>query len=279
MTIQEFAAKYRVRIKLDSCRDRIIPGKLGSELPQQGERMRRKAIGFGASLLGMLLAAAALAQTPTPTVPTVVRWQEEATHRAEFFVQGQLIHAVERDGLIVSACLEDADHQMRALVAVVNNSKQPIDVIPSSMALEITSPEIKTLPFVDPQKVARSKGHVSRWAYVFAAMAGMGGQQSTSTGTVTMDDGSTGTFNATTTTPNTAAKERALKDIERSRVRKEATAHAVEDTALLPNTVLPGSRIIGWVYFAGTKRHTDAVLRIPLGNYIFELPFGWTTKK
>jgi hypothetical protein len=111
--------------------------------------------------------ASELARTLTPTGATVVRWQEEATHRAEFFVQGQLVHAVERDGLTVSACLEDTGHEMRALVAVLNDSKQDVDVNPAAMTLQNTLPKEKVLAFIDPDKVAKSKRHVSGWARPF----------------------------------------------------------------------------------------------------------------
>ena len=63
------------------------------------------------ALAAVLLAGAALAKTPSPTV---VRWQEEPRHRSEFFIEGQLIHALEYEGLTVSACLEDTGHEMRA---------------------------------------------------------------------------------------------------------------------------------------------------------------------
>lgn len=120
---------------------------------------------------------------PTPS-PTVVRWQEDP-HRTEFFVQGQLIRTLKHQGLIVSACLEDTGREMQAMVAVVDHTDHSIDVVPSLMTLEVTKPQEKSLPFLNPEKLAKSTRRVSRWNYVLAGMAdSIGSETSHTTGTV-----------------------------------------------------------------------------------------------
>jgi hypothetical protein len=60
----------------------------------------------------------------------------------------------------------------------------------------------------------------------------------------------------------------------------------LEDMVLLSNTLMPGQRISGTVFFARTDSlHYTAVLRVPvhlrnlsgaeLGNLVFEFPFRW----
>ncbi len=243
--------------------------------------MRPSTVVFRSSVPAVLLACVALAQTPAPTV---VRWQRDGKDADAFLVQGEFVEALERGELIVSASLRDTGQKMQANVAVVNKTGHRIDVVPSAMTLEVTKPEQKSLAYQDPEKLAASIRHKGRWTdALVGGLAGAGGttQTSETSGTVTMDDGSTGTVNATTTTRthDQAAVDRAAAQVERKRRVRDAEASKLAATALLSNTLLPGGRIIGAVYFERTKHHDEAVLRVPVGDYVFEFPFRWEAKK
>lgn len=239
-----------------------------------------------AAMLSSSLARAQSAQ------PTVIRWQD-ASDRTEVLIQGQVVRGVGIEGVHIMAALEDTGHEMRALVAVANDSKQPVNVIPSAMTLEVTKPEEKTLAYIAPGKLAQAKLRTPWLAVLGAGLQGAaaGMQQqptstSTTTGTITGNDGSSAKVDTTTTTtssPDAAAQEetqeRIARNARQARQQREAVANQVENTALLANTLFPGKHIMGWVYFRRAKHCTNAVLRIPLGAYVFEIPFEGTSKK
>ncbi len=249
--------------------------------------MRPGLLVLGICLLMAPLGTRALAQS---SPPTVVRWQENDTHSIEFLVQGHVVHATERNGLVVAACLDDSRREMEVLVSVVNGSKERVDVIPPSMSLAVTTIKFQALRYLDPGKVA-SKRHVPLWAQMLAgAAAGMATKQTTVTGDI----------NATIREPDTAAQERIFNSLVLAQTAKAAEARQIVVTALLPNTIFPGGRISGFVYFARPKhlgsyfpeeapvgtmtnrpapmRELGGLLRVPLGGYVFELPFKWDVK-
>jgi len=246
--------------------------------------MRPQALVFRSSALAILVAGMALAQTPAPTV---VRWQFGARNSDWLVRNGLEIVMLGQDGLTVKVALTVHHPRHVALVDVTNETGQRVEVVPSRMTLDLVEPEHKPFPYLDPDTLAASVRQTSIWAYVFAAMASMGTQQSHTTGMV----GGV-RVNMTTTTHDQAAEDRAIEAINRNTERRVGVASDIQRGALRENTVLPGEDVGGSVFFA-TPKHYDkdygtgkleTVLRVPVGDYVFEFPFWWegtlpTTKR
>ena len=269
--------------------------------------MKQQALVFQPFVLAILVAGVALAQTPAPTV---VRWQPGAPNSDRLMRNGVEILVLYQDRLIVVASFGQSDRWEVAMVSVANETGQRVEVVPSQMTLELVKPELvkpeqRWLVYQDPETVGRAVRHVSAWAYVFAAMAGMATQQSQTKGTVGGMP-----VNITTTTRDQAAQDRALNNIDRAKEIKAVSAAAAENSSLRENTVLPGEQVSGSVFFAfpkgfkgfknqnpnsyanevaqaylgvrgskDTNEGAEADLKVPVGGYVFEFPFGRAAKR
>ena len=246
--------------------------------------MRLQALVFRSSVLAILMAGMALAQTPAPTI---VRWQLGAPNSDRLVRNGLEIVMVAQDGLTVKAALTVRHPRQVALVSVTNQTGQRIELLPSRMTLDLVEPEPKPFPCEDPDTLAAKVRLVSPWMYVFAAMASMGTQQSHTTGMVGGVP-----VNMTTTMHDQAAEDRALAAINRAEERKADMASNIQREGLRENTLLPGESVAGAVFFAAPKHFAkdyqkgtlETVLRVPVGDYVFEFPFWWegtlpTTKR
>jgi len=222
-----------------------------------------------------IVPATALAQTPPPTV---VRWQSDARNSDWVVRNGLEIVMLGQDGLTVKVALTGREPRQVALVTVTNQTGQRIELLPSRMTLDLVEPKHKTFRYLDPDALAAKVRQVSPWIYIFGAMAMMGTQTSWTSGTVGGQR-----VNLSTTTHDQAAEDRVRNDIEMEEERKAAEASNIQREGLRENTLLPGESVAGAVYFAAPKgyegdyekRKLETVLRIPVGDYVFEFPFWW----
>ena len=237
--------------------------------------MRAQALVLRSSVLATLAAGIALGQTPGPTV---VRWQFGAANSDWLVRNGVEIVMVGQDGLTVKVALTVHHPRQVALVDVTNETGQRVEVVPSRMTFDLVAPEPRTLAYLDPDTLGASVRKISAWAYVFVAMAGMRTQRSHTTGMVGGEP-----VNLTTTTHDQAGEDRAIEAVQLAQARKAALASEIERGALRENTVLPGEHVGGAVFFATPSHYQkdygtgklEAVLRVPVGDYVFEFPFWW----
>lgn len=245
--------------------------------------MRTHAAVLRCFALGVILTGAASAQTQTPTV---VNWRNGAPNSDVILRNGRGLLILHQAGLSVVVNLEVRRPRQVVIVYVRNGTGQRIELVPSEMNFELADLDGGTFVYQDPDKVAASIRRVSPWAYLFVGMAGMATQQSHTPGTVNMPGGNTAFINSTTTAPDTAARERAIDNLNEARAAKEVAASKVQDVALRENTVLPGEEVWGYVFFCPPKHYSkaygkgklEAVLRVPVGDYVFEFPFLWQAK-
>ena len=237
--------------------------------------MKPKTRVFLSSVLAIMLPDMALAQTPPPTI---VRWQSDARNSDWVVRNGLEIVMLGQDGLTVKVALTGREPRQVALVTVTNQTDQRIELLPSRMTLDLVEPRQKTFRYLDPDALATKVRQVSPWIYIFGAMAMMGTQTSWTSGTVGGQR-----VNLSTTTHDQASEDRVLNGIEMEQERKAAEASNIQREGLRENTLLPGESVAGAVFFAAPKgyegdyetRKLEAVLRIPVGAYVFEFPFWW----
>jgi hypothetical protein len=218
---------------------------------------------------------------------STVRWQEGAESSDKFISDGAVVKVLTVGGVTVSASLQDTGWKMRADIMITNRSGQRFDVLPETFTLEVIAPKSKSLAYQSPDKLAKSIYRKARWSVALTMVAGsLATQQSTSKssaqGSVYATDNTGnlgyGTYkgNSTTTTtfPDYAARERAD---EQARNIIQSAADAIDyiyRVSLKANTLMPGRDIFGAVYFERDKKAEGVVLTIPVGNTIFEFPFG-----
>ena len=238
--------------------------------------MRAQAPVFLSSLLAIPLASVTPAQTPTTTI---VRWQSGAPDSDLIVRNGLQIVILDQEGLSVRVTLTAQDNRQLALVGVINQTEGRVEVIPSEFALELVRPEEKQFRYQDPDMLAEKARSVAALEEVLAGMLSY--QRSYTTGAV---HGTT-FYSTTTTYPNVSGTALAAAG-----QAKEGEASAIERGALRENTLLPGERVSGAVFFRAPKHYDrdyrtgrlEAVLTVPIGRYLFQLPFywdGWATAK
>lgn len=208
--------------------------------------MRVQALVFRSTVLAILLAGTALAQTPAPTV---VRWQRGARNSDLVVRNGLEIVMLGRDGLTVKVTLTvlTVGHPRQvALVEVVNGTDQRVEVVPSRITLDLVEPELKLFPYLNPDTLAAELRRMAK---------------------KDLESGVTSDMNREFTEDKTGM------------------ASDTEHSALRENTLLPGESISGDVFFAAPERFEQdygkgklgIVLSVPVGDYVFKFPFGWET--
>ena len=212
--------------------------------------MRLRALAFRFFVLSVLLASAAVAQTPAPTV---VRWQLGASNSDWQVWKGKTTLMLEQGGFKVSLWLDwDVDEKISyGNLSVANDTDHRVEFVPSQVTLELVEPKHELFPYIPPDKM-------ERWL----RKGGVGTQVSRTRGTV-WTDGGVASITATTRTHDADEEYRAT-----SRILRE-------------NTLMPGKYIIGEVdfnwpkdfYKDANKKWLEVDLRVPLGNYIFEFPY------
>jgi len=116
--------------------------------------MSARALVFLPSVLVLWLAGVSLAQTPAPTV---VHWQSGAPNSDLIVRNGLQIVILEQEGLSVRATLTASEGRQVALIGVINNTDHRVEVIPSYITLNLTQPEGKPFPYMDPDKLAEKE--------------------------------------------------------------------------------------------------------------------------
>lgn len=230
--------------------------------------------------------SAAPAQSPT-NVRWNVRWQEGSQGSDKLLSDGAVVKILTANGVTVSASLKDTGWKQRADIMITNNSEQRFDVIPETFTLDVVTPKRKSLAYQAPEKLAKSLNRRAQWAAALSAFGGsLATQQSRSTssteGTVHATDNSgnsaSGTYSGTTTTTTTSpdyfARQRANEQGNNALRNAGDTIDYIYKVSLKPNTVMPGKDVFGAVYFERDSKAETAILKIPVGDLIFEFPLG-----
>jgi hypothetical protein len=163
--------------------------------------------------------------------------------------------------------LHDTGWKLRANVAVANDGSDQVMITPASFQLSESSPAVRTLPYQDPKEMAKSVSHGVLWTSVSATSpAGQHGDAA-----ATMNTAYKTPF-AATQTPNylvqtqTEQLSAAKHDVDLNAV------HQIHNTALRQGPVNPGTKSSGAVWFERDKKAEQVVLRIPVGQTIYEFP-------
>ncbi len=221
-------------------------------------------------------------------------WTLDSPNCRKFLVDGATVRAMKHRDVHVYATLEDLGGYLRATLAFLNAGKEPLDVIPERFSIVVLEPKQKTLKSENPDKAIASVAGGSRWAGLGAAMAAGAAagastptqtSQSTTQGRVELRDswGNTtqGIYQGRTTTttqdenaPFRAGSQAGAATTERSRQLYQLRAQKLANDVLLANTVTPKESLSGDVYFKGGKKATAIILRLPIGDNVFEFPFG-----
>lgn len=213
---------------------------------------------------------------------------------------GALVEKINANGITVEAALSqkpsDFAKTTRAQVRIVNDSQYDVDILSQSPTFIQLTPKVEILKPINAQSLAaqiQKKGESkAKWIRFWGADAmtpvtstmwtqnqPMYGYVPTAFGYAAVPAGRNNwrnnnysTTNVTTMVPDWQAREEARRKAEAATNASKADAEAVLDAALGPNRLPAGGVIQGTLDFELSK-YKSAILRIPVGNAIYEFRF------
>ncbi len=201
-------------------------------------------------------AAAPSAAPAAAAAPAMLRWTEGDKDSELVTQQGVRIEILHAAGADVAVSLLDLqEFATRAWVQVLNRGSAGLAVEPAKATLEIVKPKAKTLPSVSADKVADK---IKQAADVEA-------ENRSGAGCALMRAGCA----------QNSSGVASSKEVEQ---RADAMIASVKSTALQAQTVQPGDQVQGAIFFTFERKHQASVLHVPVGNQVFEFPFGQEKK-
>jgi len=197
----------------------------------------------------------------------------------------------DEDGIGVKVTVGEIDHYSAAVVTVYNHSNSTIVVRPEDAYLYELKPSPRRFHEIDEKKVEKSIGHRSAArAALIGFLGGMGSARTVNEhGTVdgdvsavsstgeTINGTVSGTYQSTKVVTDDAAAARAAQDARAVRTSAIQKQGMIAANALLPNSVLPGKSITGFIFFERATEKDGTTFNIVIGQKVYVLPF-WFQK-
>lgn len=209
-------------------------------------------------------------QPPPAPTKRVIRWEPGSTHSDSIVVDGHEVKGVTDYGLTVVALLDNSLDKTSFLISIENKSGGRIQIDPRLYRLDRLKPQPLSLSPLDPEKLARQMEKRGRWRTAVEALLTALAKGQTATAQVTDNTGYRG--RVTVTGPDYETQREAQAAAQGRAAENQSEADLVRDVSLKPNTVFHGQTITGWIYFEKSW-FDEAVLKITIGDSIYELPF------
>jgi|GEM_PF-2977990 len=238
------------------------------------------------------VAADSLIMNASPGSKSVV-WSRGADGCDDLFSEGQYFRVLRADGIEIVLTMYDGNDYRVADVFIsnVSDKRKLIDPSMTSFSLADSGKRAVSLSPIPTQKIASKIKRRAKWANFFSALAASIPQtstaRSTTDGTLSVygNDGSyaRGTFNGTTTTtvtsPNVYAQARTAEDNRRRSFEAASKADQLQETSLKMNTLFPGERAVGLIYFEKKKFEELGTFQILIDGTIYKFSFTPFVKK
>jgi hypothetical protein len=210
----------------------------------------------------------------------VARWQSGAKGSYQFMNGSELVESLTANGVTVQVSLQDTGWKMRANVAVVNSGKESVYVLPKLLSLDEIAPLIKPLRYEDPAHVAKAANHQILWTSASAGAAGgvqPARHSSTSGGDVFV---LTYKLPVSDPSPNYLAQHQALEEIAaKNQTPLVDMAREVKELSLRECTLKPSEKTAGAVWFERDSKSRQLILKVPVGDIIYEFPLSFNHDK
>lgn len=217
----------------------------------------------------MYLTAAAAPRTAAKPLASaavennVARWTPAAPGSDQFYSEDSLVESLTVDGITVQVSLHDTGWKLRADVAVANDGTSQLTIAPPRFVLLALAPSAHQLAYQDPQQMASSVSH--------GVLRSTNSAKSPMAGSVSVN-----TVFSSTQTPNYLVQAQS-EQLSAERHDVDFTAvRQIHNTALLGGSIAPGGKSAGAVWFARDKKAEQLVLRVPVGQTIYEFPLSFS---
>ncbi len=241
--------------------------------------------------------------------PMIINWAKgpirgDFIRGTEFYYEGIRFCVLTINNVSVATALQVNKKDIAVILHVENKSKQNIDVVPSRFVLARDLPTPKVYEYIPFEKIAVKLTRDAHRAAFWLALAGAFATRTTTTRSTTTGSVSGfadsmgslsgfvgGTFvhstysgnssflgnysqstTTTTTRPDYYLRNLYIQEGQERIAQGEQAANRILSSAFKANTLIPGRFMSGYIYFTRTDS-PELVLQIPIGNYIFAMPF------
>jgi hypothetical protein len=159
--------------------------------------------------------------------------------------------------------LQDTGWKLLANIAVANGGLQTVNVVPSHITLENLGQVKKSLPYQQPKKLRTAVNHQILWTEANAGPSASG--YLVNAGYRSADN------DGLNRTQNYLAQHQA--DVEG---KADFNPHSQINTVTLKEaSVLPNGQVSGSTWFERDAKLQDMILRVPVGDLVYEFPLSF----
>jgi hypothetical protein len=209
-----------------------------------------------------------IAPTKSVRQPAVIKdgraqWLAGTEGSERFYSEGLMVESLTVNGVTVQVSLQDTGWKLLANIAVANGGLLAVNVVPSHITLDDLGHVKKSLPYQQPQKLRTAVNHQILWTEANAAPSASG--YVVNTGYRTSDN------DGLNRTQNYLAQHQA--DVQR---KTEFNPHSeINTVALKDATILPSGQISGSTWFERDGKLQEMILRVPVGDLVYEFPLSF----
>jgi len=192
-----------------------------------------------------------------------VRWLAGTEGSQRFYSEGLEMESLTVNGVTVQVSLQDTGWKLLANIAVANGGLQAVNVVPSNITLVTLGQIKKSLTYQQPKKLRTAVNHQILWTESDAAPSASGFLANA--GYRTSDsDGFHGTQNYL------AQHQVNVESKAEFNPHSEINTVAMKDAAILPSGHVSGS-----TWFERDGKLQEMILRVPVGEIVYEFPFSF----
>ena len=209
-----------------------------------------------------------IAPTKTVRQPAVIKdgkaqWLVGTEGSERFYSEGLMVESLTVNGVTVQVSLQDTGWKLLANIAVANGSLGAVNVVPSHITLDDLGQVKKSLPYQQPKKLRTAVNHQILWTEANAAPS--------ASGYLVNADYRTSDNDGLNRTQNYLAQHQA--DVQR---KADFNPHSEINTVALKDAViLPSGQISGSTWFERDSKPQEMILRVPVGNLVYEFPLSF----
>jgi hypothetical protein len=209
-----------------------------------------------------------IAPTKSVRQPAVIkdgktRWLAGTEGSQRFYSEGLEAESLTVNGVTVQVSLQDTGWKLLANIAVANGGLQAVHVVPSNITLVTLGQVKKSLPYQQPKKLRTAVNHQILWTEADAAPSASG--YLVNAGYRTSDS------DGLNRTQNYLAQHQV--DVES---KAEFNPHSeINTVALKDAAILPSGHISGSTWFERDGKLQEMILRVPVGDLVYEFPLSF----
>jgi hypothetical protein len=200
----------------------------------------------------------------------VARWLSDSSGSEELNANGQLVESLTVNGVTVQVSLQDTGWKLRADVAVANDSPSQVSFTPSRFTLHELFPSAKSLAYQDPKHLAKAVNHQILWTAASAAPEA---------GPRVASAAYHPAAYSSALSQNYLAQHEATVQLVSEHKAEFNPASQINVVALSSASLQTGQKAAGAVWFERDAKPKQLLLRVPVGDVIYEFPLSFDHNK